>query len=157
MLGEVIRLKKSYILIILLISGVVCASGCIDSSPNEEQYLNQINDHLSDFIDIGNNVNQNLKAEIDGSITEEELITRLREIQIEVELIIIELEATTPPAGYEDIHTTAVAAFKDYDNFLTNYIQYLETGTGLETSKENLESFTINLDELQDLLNEKKR
>ncbi len=141
----------------MLISGVVCASGCIDSSPNEEEYLNLINGYLSDFIDIGNEVNLNLQAEIDGSITDEELITRFREIQKDVQLIISELEDTTPPAGYDEIHSTAIAAFKDYDNFLTTYIQYLETGSGLETSIESLESFTINLDELKDLLNEKQR
>lgn len=149
------RLKIKGVFIILLVSSLVLVSGCIGNNQEGAEYLNEINDYISKMGEIGMEVNSNLQAQVDGNITEDELKTRLENSQKDVQAILSDLEASTPPAGYEEIKAKATEAIQEYNNFLTNYIEFLETGSGLETSINNLEAFTTKIEELRQLITEK--
>ncbi len=127
-------MKIKSIFIILLVSSLVLVSGCIGNNQDGAEYLKEISGYISKMGEIGMEVNSNLQSQVDGNITEDELKSRLENSQADVQAILSDLEASTPPAGYEDIKAKAIEAIQEYDKFLTNYIEFLETGSGLETS-----------------------
>lgn len=134
-------MKARNILVILLFTGLLFISGCVDNSdismnPTEDEYIEyRINILFAEVTEISLNA-QNDNADFSqGKITRDQYITNEEERISKLEEIITTLKAMSPPEGYQESHKYYIQSLEYMIKSYEYNIDFLKTNNPASEAK----------------------
>jgi hypothetical protein len=109
---RIVKKQKITVTLILTILIAVTISGCTTSDPNQAYAYKQTGwgEKVGAAMENQQKVNQEYLA---GNITSNEFISKTKSNKKTIDNVIAEMEKTTPPSQFKQIHEISLSAYKE--------------------------------------------